>query len=1748
MTSLPINAIRRGVLSALLFVCALPAAAGPAPDKDPRAALPKTLPAWWDGTPFPEIKDGVPFPDARGQVEQWLASLQKQQEVKGWSWLGPFDNRDGNGLQTVYPPEEDYLKKGFDPGREYAGVTGKVRWSRPEAGMPPNNAPSITMFAYTRLEWPQAETITLGYMSDDGSILWINRKEAHRRSDYGEDYPTVALQKGTNELFVKVVNGGGPWDLRVSCLRISPPRCRLKSMAILLSRLPGKPDDQHPLLNEMLALSGQLNERELFRHYSLEGARLLARNGKKRNEFLREILACVERFNLSEMAPQLLELLAPHELEEETWVRYARAYQLAGNFDKALEAYRAVFESGAYLIQNRLQAGREMTELLATLGDHAGASQILAAMLKAFPAKQDDEAVKAARLAAESARDFMAVLNLDEDHERVAEQADRLLASEKDRDAFRLMQSGLLNAGAKCVRSAADPQLYGGAAEAYRAGLQRHQAAYTRFLADAQARRREEWERTRRDELLWSALAECFDPPSAATICLGAAQWAMERGQPEGALAWLQAARRHAPDSLKGEETRRLLDFAARAKAATAAADPVRVQGMRAWETPMPFSLFFSQVRARQPNLRLETLYAPAERGGVFYFANEDAVWAVAEGRTVWQWRSGGVSCREMVETPNVLLAARQRPAVDDRGVYARVLFPDAAGLDGRFGLVCLDRLTGREIWRTDDDESLARSHVNASPILEGGHVLVTAVTRPLLTGGDRAELSLVALDARTGEVRRRLFLCTNRDTLENVNPAFHIGPPACDDESIYLDTGLGAMACVERATLGLRWVRTYPRLRLGQEIFRARLMGRVNASPAPGRDAVAFAPSDSAFVYFLEPRTGRVIARLSSLSFRDLLGVRGDAAVFAGAGLTAVGVRDGKRLWQTPAGSPVRGAWMGESCVLAAFDNGARNLKVSTGTEEFAPGLDAGTLPVAAGRGWVAGLRGRQFRVYDNRPPVEAAVQAAATPMKPVRVSASVLPSLETGSIPYPGATLVATVGTSVVFQSLAWIGLYDVPTHREVWRLPNNNGRVLLQPPYLIHLEGGHRALSVVDLATGQEVFDWQVERFMGSPGLGGAVIRDNQLAFYCANRDWQTRREAFVYLYSLKDRTLVQKIPVEIIPPPRYPVWKDDLLFLGPGGGDWERDDCPWVTMRPLGNAKPSGTEINPRGRWDAVWDAQKGELLVAMLGRSQVLAIRPPFSKEVTRTVDVPKGKRMDDQAEIQYPRPLAFNDSFLVCPAFAEPRRVLDRKTLQPVTSLPDGDLLEVQPMPFGTDGLIYCGMQIPDGEPDRTRKTRAPPYRTVYALENGRSKPLGKIVLQRVPAQFPEWESHTYQERMNQVFFRGDGDGAWVFVGSAHYPVWAVHAADYPMAVYRARPKEGKLDGPFLLPLTYAGRLVPCGEEMATETPGGVVFFRLASAPAEAPARKAVPVAFQVKEDQFLLDGFLNDWDPKAFVDVGGGARMAARWDGERVRLAGVLPGRDGLFASAESLGLAITPVSQGFYQGWPLPWMRNRYRLPPPGRDGNGACFTVGGDGTFRFEALFPFETLFGNHQTNGRDIPLKTGRTFLLRLDVLAPGTADGTLVTLGGSATDPRPYEMIPLTIAPLAEPEVLKAFLGGGTLKAGDIYAEYRTGVGLHFHLRPAPKERAVIWTVQEKITRHSVLDFGSVFSLSGKDFTIRVLGPGGTPLAERTVKADAPPEPYRVPLGALAGQDATICVELTPARDAPVMIQKIEIDR
>ena len=69
------------------------------------------------------------------------------------------------------------------------------------------------------------------------------------------------------------------------------------------------------------------------------------------------------------------------------------------------------------------------------------------------------------------------------------------------------------------------------------------------------------------------------------------------------------------------------------------------------------------------------------------------------------------------------------------------MLLKGGSGADARFGLVCLDRQTGQELWRTNQEE-LSKSHVNASPVIEGGLVLCAAPT--VLRAFGRSGLALL--------------------------------------------------------------------------------------------------------------------------------------------------------------------------------------------------------------------------------------------------------------------------------------------------------------------------------------------------------------------------------------------------------------------------------------------------------------------------------------------------------------------------------------------------------------------------------------------------------------------------------------------------------------------------------------------------------------------------------------------------------------------------------------------------------------------------------------------------------------------------------------------------------------------------------------------------------------------------------------------------------------------------------------------
>ena len=80
-------------------------------------------------------------------------------------------------------------------------------------------------YLYTRVYSPEDQPIRLELGSDDGLKVWLNGQNIHtnnalRGCQRAQDIVTTTLEKGMNELLVKVSNNGGGW---AACVRVRAP-------------------------------------------------------------------------------------------------------------------------------------------------------------------------------------------------------------------------------------------------------------------------------------------------------------------------------------------------------------------------------------------------------------------------------------------------------------------------------------------------------------------------------------------------------------------------------------------------------------------------------------------------------------------------------------------------------------------------------------------------------------------------------------------------------------------------------------------------------------------------------------------------------------------------------------------------------------------------------------------------------------------------------------------------------------------------------------------------------------------------------------------------------------------------------------------------------------------------------------------------------------------------------------------------------------------------------------------------------------------------------------------------------------------------------------------------------------------------------------------------------------------------------------------------------------------------------------
>jgi hypothetical protein len=135
-----------------------------------------------------------------------------------WYVIGPFDNTDGEGFDTVYPPEKE-----IDLTKTYTGLDGqKVRWkewSDFRVGhvndlkrFPKNDY--VCVYLYQEIEVREALTLPVSLGSDDTLTVWLNgarllAANVHRPAAPDQDHAHLKLKPGKNRLLVKVCNFDG---------------------------------------------------------------------------------------------------------------------------------------------------------------------------------------------------------------------------------------------------------------------------------------------------------------------------------------------------------------------------------------------------------------------------------------------------------------------------------------------------------------------------------------------------------------------------------------------------------------------------------------------------------------------------------------------------------------------------------------------------------------------------------------------------------------------------------------------------------------------------------------------------------------------------------------------------------------------------------------------------------------------------------------------------------------------------------------------------------------------------------------------------------------------------------------------------------------------------------------------------------------------------------------------------------------------------------------------------------------------------------------------------------------------------------------------------------------------------------------------------------------------------------------------------------------------------------------------------
>jgi len=261
---------------------------------------------------------------------------------------------------------------------------------------------------------------------------------------------------------------------------------------------------------------------------------------------------------------------------------------------------------------------------------------------------------------------------------------------------------------------------------------------------------------------------------------------------------------------------------------------------------------------------------------------------------------------------PRTIGVPRFAPTLAGERVYARAGCPitgsqtaEAPNLEPVGRLVAIDLLTERRLSleiKLEGPQWAGSWAFEGSPLYDRGRLFAALRRRDSV----RAECHVACFDAAQGHLLWRRFVCAAETPREPQPHEITHTLLACDQETLFCNTNLGAVAALRATTGEIQWLTTYPRTlpRTVDSDWDSRYLSRDLNPCVVYRDFVFAAPADSSALLALDAITGQVRWSTDPDRYTDvvhLLGVGHDRLLAGGDCLNWLDIYTGKSVGQFP-------------------------------------------------------------------------------------------------------------------------------------------------------------------------------------------------------------------------------------------------------------------------------------------------------------------------------------------------------------------------------------------------------------------------------------------------------------------------------------------------------------------------------------------------------------------------------------------------------------------------------------------------------------------------------------------------------------------------------------------------------------------------------------------------------------------------------------------------------------------------------